>query len=244
MALALLSPSAEAASLSVAQVRAALAAATPDHPADFAGKSLEGLDLSGFNLSGADLRGANLHETKLLGAKLVGADLEGANLNFTWVMRADFSYANLSHTSLLALVASTGMDAEPSEAANFAHANFAGARMVARFAYDDMAGANFAGVNAAVKISNESMGMIVADFADANLAGADFTNAALNYASFRFAKLAGANFSGPKLERADFSGADLRGVNFTGAEMSHTDFTSADTAGARGLPSQGSPKAP
>jgi len=66
-----------AADLSAQEVRAILAAATSDKPADLSGKSLEYLDLS--NL---DFKRANL-----LGATLFGAKLDGANLssgaNFT-----------------------------------------------------------------------------------------------------------------------------------------------------------------
>lgn len=68
-----LAPLARAADLTVAQVRAALVA---DHPANFAHRSLAGLDLSGFDLSGADLHGADLS-----GADTHGADFSGANLS-------------------------------------------------------------------------------------------------------------------------------------------------------------------
>ena len=55
------------ANLTVDQVKSALAAAKPDHPADFAGKSLKNLDLSGMNFTGANFEGANLFGAKLGG---------------------------------------------------------------------------------------------------------------------------------------------------------------------------------
>ena len=51
---------ADAADLTLDQVRAELAAATPQHRADFAGRSLAELDLSGMDLSGANLAHAAL----------------------------------------------------------------------------------------------------------------------------------------------------------------------------------------
>ncbi|MGE5534249.1 MAG: pentapeptide repeat-containing protein, partial [Acidobacteriota bacterium] len=50
------SPEMTTAEMTREQVAALAAAATPDHPADFTGKRLSGLDLSGLNLSGAVFR--------------------------------------------------------------------------------------------------------------------------------------------------------------------------------------------
>ena len=66
---------AQSADFSAAQVRAIIAVATADKPADFSGKSLENLDLSNLDFRRANLSGANL-----FGAKLDSADLSGANL--------------------------------------------------------------------------------------------------------------------------------------------------------------------
>jgi len=51
-------------------VEAAIAAATSDHPADFSGKSFQGLDLSGLDLFGAVLRADPVNKTQVAGAKL------------------------------------------------------------------------------------------------------------------------------------------------------------------------------
>src|SRR5260370_15308839 len=79
---------AHAADLDAAQVRAALAATTPGHPADLSGKSLRNLDLSRFDFSGANLAHADLFAAKLEEANFAGANLSRANLNRAWIMRA------------------------------------------------------------------------------------------------------------------------------------------------------------
>lgn len=228
-------PGASAAQLTEAQVRAALAAATPGHKPSFAGRSLSGLDLSHFDLSGVDLSGADLRRTRLVDAKLVGANLSGANLNLAWIMGADFSHANLTGASLGILVVSHGMETKPDEAARFVGANLSDAHILARFQLDDMRGANLAHVMAAADMRNQSMGLIHTDFSSANLDGASFVGAQLAYASFRFAKLNGADFSGAGLQEADFSGAYLTGADFTGADTTGATFTSATLADVKGL---------
>src|SRR5882762_7279738 len=75
-----------AAELSAAQVRALLASATAEAPANLRGKDLSDIDLSGTDLRHADLTGANLFGTRLVSANLRGAILAGANLNGAWLM--------------------------------------------------------------------------------------------------------------------------------------------------------------
>src|ERR1700720_2291923 len=84
---------------SAARVRAIVAAATADKPADLSGKSLENLDLSSL-----DFRQANL---------------SGAKLDLAWIMRANFTNADLSNASLLGLVVSSGLDISLAEAPIF-----------------------------------------------------------------------------------------------------------------------------
>ena len=60
-------------------------------------------------------------------------------------------------------------------------------------------------------------------FRDANLEGADFTDANLRNANMRGADLANslfrlASFRGANFSGSDFMGADLDGVNFSGAK--------------------------
>jgi len=221
--------------LSRVEVVAALAAATQERPAEFAGKSLEGLDLSDLDLRRARLTGANLYGAKLVGADLRGVDLSGAVLNLAWIMRADFSGADLSGASLQGLVVSPGLEIDLAEAPRFTGANFTGARIVARFSRFDLSGANFSHAMLGADMKNQSMGLMRTDFAGANLAGADFTAADLGRASLRFANLVGARLAGAKLTGADLSGADLTGADLSNAEAGDADFGNAILTDAKGL---------
>jgi uncharacterized protein YjbI with pentapeptide repeats len=224
-----------AADLSADEVRAALTAATPERKADFSGKSLEGLDLSGLDLRRAKLADANLYGTKLVGADLTGVDLSGAVLNLAWIMRANFTGADLSKASLQGLVVSPGLEIDLAEAPSFKGANFTGARIVARFSRFDLSGADFSHALLGADMKNQSMGLMRTDFAGANLARANFAGADLSRASLRFANLAGANFVGAKLTGADLSGADLTGADLTNADATEADFGNAILTDAKGL---------
>src|SRR5262249_48916741 len=74
----LAAPEMTTAEMTRGEVEHVLAAATPEHPADFAGKRLSGLDLSDLDLTGALLRGARLNKTKLARARLDRAILDQA----------------------------------------------------------------------------------------------------------------------------------------------------------------------
>jgi len=142
-------PGAGAADLTADQVRATLTAAV-GHAADFSGKNLAELDLSGLDFSHANLAKADLFGAKLVGAKFVGARLAGARLDLAWIMRADFTDADLSEVSLFGPVVSFTMaPAPPSEAPRFPGANFSGARIIARLAGVDLRGARFVNAGSA-----------------------------------------------------------------------------------------------
>jgi uncharacterized protein YjbI with pentapeptide repeats len=224
-----------AADLSGEEVRAALTAATPERPADFSRKSLEGLDLSGLDLRRAKLAGANLYGAKLVGADLTGVDLSGANLNLAWIMRADFTGANLSQASLQGLVVSPGLEIDLAEAPSFKGANFTGARIIARFSRFDLSGADFSHAMMGADMKNQSMGLMRTDFSGANLASANFTAADLGRAALRFANLTGANLTDANLTGADLSGADLTGADLSNADAADADFGNAILKDAKGL---------
>ena len=128
------------------------------------------------------------------------------------------------------------MQTQPPESARFVGANMSGATAIARFNLDDMRGANLSRLQASADMRNQSMGLIRADFSQANLSGANFAGASLGHAKFEFATLSGANFSGADLTDVDFAGADLTDANLTGATMKGADFTNATLSGAKGLP--------
>lgn len=230
-----LAGSAQAAELDADRVRAALAAATPGHPADFSGKSLRNLDLSRFDFAGAGLARADLFGAKLEGADFTGADLSGADLNLAWIIRANFTRADLSHASLVGPVVSMGMEAKPDEAPRFPGANFSAARVIARLAGDDLRAADFAGARMGADMHNQSMGLMRTDLSGADLSGADFTGADLGHALLRFARMPGAILVRASLIAADFTGADLGGADLTGADATGADFSQVILTGAKGL---------
>jgi uncharacterized protein YjbI with pentapeptide repeats len=222
------------------EVQSLLAVAPGAPRASFVGRSLAGLDLheldfTAADLSGADLSDADLRGAKLVGAKLVGANLVRAKLNLAWIIRADFSDANLSGAILETLIVSAGMETQPDEAAKFVGANLSGAKVTARFSLDDMRGADLSHLRASADMRNQSMGMIRTDFSRANLANANFEGAALAHVNFEFAKLEHANFAGADLSDADLAGADLTDANLTSANTARANFTSASLAGVKGL---------
>src|SRR5947209_16111624 len=120
------------ADLNAEQVRAKLAAVAPGELADLSGQSLESLDLSNLDFKRANLSGANLFGAKLVGADLSGANLSGAKLDLAWIMRANFTHADLSNASLLGLVVSSGLDISPAEPADFRGADVSSAPIISR----------------------------------------------------------------------------------------------------------------
>src|SRR3989475_452067 len=72
------------------QVLAALARATPQHPADFTG-----MDLSGLDLAGIDFKRANLTNCRLVRTNLAKAQLSSVTLTDAVATEADFTAANL-----------------------------------------------------------------------------------------------------------------------------------------------------
>ena len=233
--LALAAAPCRGADLDTEQVRAVVASVAPGERADLSGKSLENLDLSNLDFKRANLSGANLFGANLVGADLAGANLSRAKLDLAWIMRANFTHADLSNASLLGLVVSSGLDILPAEAAVFRGANFSGAHIIARLSRFDLSGANFANAKLGADMKNQSMGLTRADLSGSDLSGANFSEADLSRVLIRFADLTGANLSGANLTGADLSGADLSGVDLTGADATDADLDGAVLKNVRGL---------
>lgn len=237
LGLALLARPAWAAVLTRTDVTAALARASPEHKADFAGQSLEKADLSGLDLAGVDFAGADLRNANLSDANLSDANLRGALMDLAWIMRTNFTGADLSGASPRAMVTSTGMEASVKEAANFSHAILTGARIIARLSFANLRFANFAGADMGVELHNQSMGLLRTELSDCEMEGVDLAGANLKYALLRFSKLHDADLRGAVLVNADLSGADLTGANLAGADRTGADFDGAVLVGTKGLAS-------
>ncbi len=221
-----------AAELSAAQVRALLARATVEAPADLRGKDLSDIDLSGADLRHADMTGANLFGARLVSANLRGTILAGANLNGAWLMGADFSGAKLTKASLLSVVILGG---EIKTMPVFAGADMRDVRMIADLPRANLAGADLTRARIGVDIRNQGMGQMRTDLSGADLSGVDFSGADLNRSLMSFAKLAGSNLRGANLFRVKLEGADLTGADVTDADFSEADLDGTILRGVKGL---------
>lgn len=103
--------------------------------------------MSNLDLSGLDFKEANLS----------GTNLPGTNLDVVWLMRANFSNANLTNGSLFAPLIYPGLEINLAERPNFAGVNLAGARVIARLNQVNLSGGNFARARMEVDRKNQPM---------------------------------------------------------------------------------------
>jgi uncharacterized protein YjbI with pentapeptide repeats len=211
------------------------------HASAAAPVSIEGRDLTGLDLSGLDFKSARLARTKffradLTGANLAHADLAGAQLDRATLVGTDFSGADLTGALIRLPHAVGSPNFDAASAPRFHNANLSRARLVARLDGADFRGANLAHANLGPygdftqnTLARRSV-LVACNFANADLRGADFSEAILRFANFRNATLSNANLAHADISQADFTGADL-----TGANIADANFEGARLAGARGL---------
>jgi uncharacterized protein YjbI with pentapeptide repeats len=190
------------------QVLAALASATPQHPADLSGSDLSELDLSGVDFKRADLSRCRLVRTNFSRAQMFAVTLSdaaaseaiftGANLDVAVMYRIDLRHANLRGASLFSTIL-TGAD--------LSEADLTSARLIAVLSNAKLVRATLAHANLGADPGNQSMGVMRTDATGADLSGADFTAADL-----RKINLTRANLTGADLTDADVTGADLTGA--------------------------------
>jgi uncharacterized protein YjbI with pentapeptide repeats len=219
--------------MSLAQLRARLAAATEERPPDLTKADLSGLDLSGIDFKRANMVGARLVGTKLIGANLftadltdamlTDADLSKANLDGSVLRRANFQRANLENASLFATII---------ESADLSSANLSGARIIGYLRAAKLSGASLRRANAGADPGNQSMGVMRATFVGADLSGADLSDANLfkadlSHANLSNAKLARANLMNADLIQTDLTRADLTGAKLAKANIDEAIFTRA-----------------
>jgi uncharacterized protein YjbI with pentapeptide repeats len=227
--------------------------------ARMAGCVLDEADLSGANLGKAKLAGASLRKTNLrnavlagadlTGAKLAGADLEAADLSETVLIDTDFT--DVSAPNLLAMkLTLRGLHAPGIvlTKARFVECDIAGADWTGAALDQAMfLQCNLAGIQLSGARMRNSVFVQRCDLAQANLSGADLTEANL-----RETGLPGADLTDAIVERADFSGADLSaavlarirgagsrwvaanlsGANLHGADLAQADLARVDLRGA------------
>jgi uncharacterized protein YjbI with pentapeptide repeats len=215
------SPEMTEATMTRADVEAALAAATPQAPPNFERARLNGLDLGFLDFSGANLRAARMNGTRLAGVRLDGADLSQA-----WMLGANLEAASLKGATLFQTQLGR---------ANLRSANLSGARAAADFTGADLSAASLRGADLSADMRNQSMGLMRGVLRNATADGADFTDAKLMRADLEFGSFRDARFAGADLSMATLGGADLTGAGVAGARFDGADLASAKLRELKGL---------
>lgn len=204
---------ADSAPLSRAQVVSRLDSASADHPANFAGQTLSGLDLSGLDFKRANLSHANLVGTKLMKAKMFSvnfdganardADLSGATLDVSTMRSTNFTHATLRDASLYAVIM---------PGVNFTDADLSRVRIIGLATGAVFVRAKLVHADLGADPRNQPMGVMRTDMSAADLSGADLTGANLRKTKLTRATLTGANLTGCDLSLAELSGANFQKI--------------------------------
>lgn len=128
---------------------------------------LEDIDLNGLDLSFSGLIEVDFSRASLVTTNFHGAALDGARFSKANLQKANFSYSNLAGASFSRAL---------SRKANFSYANLAGVG----FNDTDLRGANFSYANLNATCENwkhVNLGRGIGNFYNADIRGADFTNA-------------------------------------------------------------------
>jgi uncharacterized protein YjbI with pentapeptide repeats len=126
------------------------------------------------------------------------------------------------------------LEPSPSEAPNFAGANFSGAHVLTRLNGVDMHGANLTGVHMGMP-RDQLKTPIWNDLSACNLSNANLTDADLQQVRLAFANLTNADLSGANLVSGDLTRADLTGANVAGANLTGVDLDGTVMRNVKGL---------
>jgi uncharacterized protein YjbI with pentapeptide repeats len=218
------------------QVTAIVFKALPGKRPDFAGKFLTYLDLADIDFKAAHLAGADLYGSDFTGANLAGADLSKARLDRAVLIRANLSDSNLTDATILRPTIYADDKNTLTDAPSFNGANLTRIRVQADLSGADFRGANMTAADFGPLEGRPGQGTMVTlasnvlkscNFAGAQMAGANMTQAVLTFSRFTGADLRGVNFSRAELTKVDFTGADVTGADFTGADLYDANFTGA-----------------
>jgi uncharacterized protein YjbI with pentapeptide repeats len=188
--------------------------------ANLSGAYLLATDLRGADLVVASIRGADLRVASLSGANLRAADLSGANLNPADLSEANLSRANLREANLSkANLIKANLIMATVDNTNFSNADLSGASLMAidcvsddergiiflshldRRIFDSDSNANLCGAN----LSN-------ANLSNANLRGANLGGANLENATLLYTDLTGAHLTGCHVHGVSAWGLKLEGA--------------------------------
>ena len=196
--------------------------------ADFTNANLSGADLTNADLRDATLDGVDLTAAIVTASRWAGASLSGTRLSGLDLSGADFTSVRGQHAdfSNAMLVESCFVNADL-EHANFCgatveRADFSGARLERA----DFGGARAAGIVLRGALLTNLRAREKADFTAAVL-----TKALADDSAWGTSTLDGADFRQASLQRAQFSEASLRGVLFDRCNLAHAMFDDADVEG-------------
>jgi uncharacterized protein YjbI with pentapeptide repeats len=185
--------------------------------ANLSAAHFEGLDLSTTpSLTGANLSGTQLPGAKLAGVNLAGATLVGTNFTGTDLTEVTFSFPLIR-------------SADPRNPTIFTGCTLPYAAIGLDWTCLDLTSATITG------LPNDLTGLVAVgvrrprgDFTGLILDGANFANATLDGALFTDAKLRATKQNNP-----GFAGASLTGAYFTHAVLDQADFTGVTLAGTK-----------
>ncbi|MBF2026782.1 MAG: pentapeptide repeat-containing protein [Oscillatoriales cyanobacterium C42_A2020_001] len=181
--------------------------------ANLSGAYLRGAFFSGaINFSGANLQGVNFSRTNLAGVNLQGVDLRGANLNQTVFSGFQQQGGNSALAGLYALFGASQFDTLCELPAEELAVHLGQFRAVSKkvsgfqFGVTKLHQANLSGANL-----SEAM-LLGGDLTGANLSNANLSGACLSGSRLTNAILDGADLKDARMNGASLEGASLKGV--------------------------------
>ncbi len=204
--------------------------------------NLPGIDMSGANLSGADLSWAKLVNAKLQnatfnGAKLIGTQLKGAQLQCARFYGLKSSstenpnaacHANPDPDAAMTTIAADLTNAQLSDA-DLSNATMNGVQFHGAV-LDRVTATNTSFIKASF-ISDEKNNATT--FKAADLTGAKFTGAHVDYVNFKNLILTGADFSSTTMKGTEFTGSIMPNAVFDHSELQAVHFDNAILQAAR-----------
>lgn len=217
---------------------------------DLAGDDIANARLAGANFSGIDMTGANLSGVDFTDAKLLNAKMDNAALNGATLLRADLSYATLRCARFFGrnkddgdnpngrLCTATPESKNPYVAAVLNQATLVGADLThatlnkATLRAAKLATATLRGTSFIEAFLESGDNFNAATLPAADLAGADFTRAHLNFVQFDSLVMPSVKFDETTLNATNFTGSIMPLASFRRALLQEVNFTRTILQGA------------
>jgi uncharacterized protein YjbI with pentapeptide repeats len=217
---------------------------------NLAGGNIAGARLVGANFSGIDMTGADLSRVDFTDAKLLNAKMDNAALNGAILLRADMSYATLRCARFFGrskddgdnpngrLCTATPESKEPYVSAVLNQAVMVGVDLThatlnkATLRAAKLSTATLHGTSFIEAWLESGDNFNAATMAAADLAGADFTRAHLNFVQFDSLVMPSVKFDETTLNTTNFTGSIMPLASFRRALLQEVNFTRTVLQGA------------